>query len=112
MSRYLISFDRGAMDHIPEEEGPAVSRAAHAAIEEAMDAGVLVFAGGVHDGVNVVTANGMVSEGRDDKAYIGGLTIVDVPSREEAVGWAAKIAAACRCPQELREIMADPAVGN
>jgi hypothetical protein len=54
----------------------------------------------------------MVSEGRDDKAYIGGLTIVDVPSREEAVGWAAKIAAACRCAQELREIMADPAVGN
>ena len=25
MARYLISFDDGAMDFIPEEEGPAVS---------------------------------------------------------------------------------------
>ena len=26
MTRYLISFDHGAMDHIPDEEGPAVER--------------------------------------------------------------------------------------
>ncbi len=112
MPRYLISFDRGAMDHIPDEEGPAVSEAAHEAVQEAMDAGVFVFAGGVHDGVSVVTADAAVIDGRDDKAYVGGLTILDVPSHEDAVEWAAKIAAACRCPQELREIMADPAVGN
>jgi hypothetical protein len=47
MARYLISFDDGAMDFIPEEEGPAVSEAAHAVIREAQDAGVWVFAGGV-----------------------------------------------------------------
>jgi hypothetical protein len=35
-----------------------------------------------------------------------------VPSREAAVGWAAKIATACQCPQEVREFMPDPAVGN
>jgi len=35
MSRYLISFDDGAMDHIPDEEGPAVGEAAHAVIREA-----------------------------------------------------------------------------
>ena len=112
MARYLISFDRGAMDHIPDEEGPAVSEAAHAAVQEARDAGVFVFAGGVHDGVSVVAADGTVESGSDDKAYIGGLTIVDVPSREEALKWASKISAACRCSQELREIMTDPAVGN
>ena len=43
---------------------------------------------------------------------MGGLTILDVPSREEALQWAAKIAAACRCAQEVREFMTDPAVGN
>lgn len=112
MPRYLISFDRGAMDHIPDEEGPAVSEAAHAVVQAAMDAGVFVFAGGVHDGASVVAADGTATDRRDDKAYIGGLTIVDVPSREDAVEWAAKIAAACRCAQELREIMADPAVGS
>jgi hypothetical protein len=31
-----------------------------------------------------------------------------VPSRNEALKWAAKIAAACRCAQEVREIMYDP----
>jgi hypothetical protein len=46
MARYLISFDDGAMDFIPEEEMPAVADAAHAVIREAQDAGVWVFAGG------------------------------------------------------------------
>ena len=35
-------------------------------------------------------------------------TLVEVPSREEALQWAAKIAIACRCAQEVREIGADP----
>ncbi|MDT4930112.1 MAG: hypothetical protein QOF92_2979, partial [Pseudonocardiales bacterium] len=39
---------------------------------------------------------------------IGGITIVDVPSREDALKWAAKIAAACRCTQEVRAIGFDP----
>jgi hypothetical protein len=42
----------------------------------------------------------------------GGFAIVDTPSREAALEWAAKIAAACRCVQEMREFMPDPAVGN
>jgi hypothetical protein len=46
MTRYLISFDDGAMDFIPEEEGPAVTEASHAVIRDAQDAGVWVFAGG------------------------------------------------------------------
>jgi hypothetical protein len=44
MARYLISFDDGAMDFIPEEEMPAVADAAHAVVDEAKDAGVWVFA--------------------------------------------------------------------
>ena len=34
--------------------------------------------------------------------------VVDVPSREEALEWAAKIAAACRCAQEIWEFGPDP----
>lgn len=68
MTRYLISFDAHAMDHIPEEEMPAVAKAAH--------------------------------------------EVVDVPSREKALKWAARTAAACRCAQEVRESMPDPTVGN
>ena len=39
MARYLISFDDGAMDFIPEEEMPDVADAAHAVIRDAQDAG-------------------------------------------------------------------------
>jgi hypothetical protein len=116
MARYLISFDDGAMDFIPEEEMPAVGDAAHAVIRDAQEAGVWVFAGGVypHDeaSVRVVAPDGTVTDGRDSKEYIGGVTIINVPSREEALEWAAKIAVACRCAQEVREFMPDPAVGN
>jgi hypothetical protein len=112
MTRYLISFDHGEMDHIPDEEGPAVGEAAHAVVQEAMDAGVFVFAGGCSEEVSVIATDGTVSAAPENKAYIGGVTIVDVASREDALEWAAKIAVACRCAQEFREIMPDPAVGN
>jgi hypothetical protein len=56
--------------------------------------------------------DGTVTDGTENKAYIAGVTIIEVPSREEALQWAAKIAAACRCAQEVREFAPDPAVGN
>ena len=57
-------------------------------------------------------SDGTVSDGLDSKAYIAGVTIIDVPSREEALQWAAKIAVACRCAQQVREFAPDPAGGN
>ena len=49
MTRFLISFPSNAMDHIPDQEGPAVADAAHAVVQEVVDAGVFVFAGGLHE---------------------------------------------------------------
>jgi hypothetical protein len=112
MTRYLISFDDGAMI-IPEEEMSDVAEAAHKVVYEAKDAGVWVFGGGVlSQRASVVATDGTVSDGPypETKAVIGGFSIVDVPSREEALEWAAKIAGACRCAQEVREIMPDPDV--
>jgi hypothetical protein len=112
MPRYLISFDQGAMT-FPDEELPAVAAAAHAVVQEAMDAGVWVFGGGLMDEVRVVSTDGTVAERPHPQTpYVSGMSIVDVPSREEALAWAAKIAEACRCAQDLREFMPDPAVGN
>ena len=110
MTRYLISFDDGTMT-IPEEDLPDVAEAAHRVVREAKDAGVWVFGGGVErQRASVVATDGMVTDGPypETKAVIGGFSIVDVPSREEALTWAAKIAVACRCAQEVREIMPDP----
>jgi hypothetical protein len=109
MARYLISFDDGAMT-FPQEELPAVAEAAHAVAQEAMDAGAWVFGAGLHsrETVTVVETDGTMSDGPEAKAYIGGFAIVDVASREEALGWAAKFAVACRCAQEVREFVPDP----
>jgi hypothetical protein len=108
MTCYLISFDAHAMDHIPAEDMPAVAKAAHAVVQEAVNAGVLVCAGGLEDQrTSVVATDGTVTEGPYPEA-IGGLTVVNVPSREEALEWAAKIAVACRCAQEVRAIGPDP----
>ena len=114
MTRYLISFPGDAMDHIPDEEMPEVARAAHAVIDEAKDAGVYLFTGGLEEDVEpvMVSGDGTVTAGTypQTKDVSGGVTVVDVPTREAALEWAAKIAAACRCAQEVREFMLDPLV--
>jgi hypothetical protein len=100
------------MDHIPAEDIPAVATAAHEVVEEAMNAGVWVFGGGLeHQKASIVATDGTFMDGPYPEA-IGGFWVVDVSSREEALEWAAKTAGACRCAQEVREFMPDPAVGN
>ena len=109
MTQYLISFDDGAMT-FPEEDLPDVAKAALAVAREARDAGVWVFSAGLESQrASIVATDGTVTDGRYPEA-IGGLCVVDVPSREEALEWAAKIAVACRCAQEVREILPEPAV--
>ena len=108
MTQYLISFGAHAMDQIPGEDMPAVAKAAHAVIQEAVDAGVFVCGGGLEaQQTSIVATGGTVTDGPYPEA-IGGLTVVEVPSREEALEWAAKIAVACRCAQEVRAFGADP----
>lgn len=110
MTQYLISFDDGAMN-FPAEDLPEVGRAANAVAREAMDAGAWVFGCGVHSQqATIVGTDGSVTAAPypETKAVIGGFCVLEVPSREEALAWAARIAAACRCAQEVREIMPDP----
>jgi hypothetical protein len=111
MTQYLISFENGAMD-FPEEDLPDVAKAAHAVVQDAKDAGVLLFTGGLDYGVEraVVGTDGMVTDGPypESKELIGGVFVVDVPTREEALEWAAKVAAACRCAQDVRPFLYDP----
>ena len=112
MTRYLISFNDGAMT-FPEEELPDVAEAARAVVQEAKDAGVFVFAGGLGNPgeASVVTTDGTITDGPnpETKDFIGGLSFVDVPTRDAALQWAAKIAVACRCAQEVREFLSAPA---
>jgi len=110
MTRYLISFDDGAMD-FPREELPDVAKAALKVVRDAQDAGVWVYGAGLESQrASIVATDGTVTDGPypETKEVIGGFAVVDVPSRQEALEWAAKIAVACRCAQEVRELLPDP----
>jgi len=111
MPRYLISFDDGSMNHIPDGDWPEVSEASHAVVREAKAAGIWIFGGGVlRQQATIVATDGTTSPGPvpEKKAVVGGFSIIEVPTRDEALGWAARIAKSCRCAQEVREIMFDP----
>src|SRR5690606_9859156 len=111
MRRYLISFDDGSMDHITEQELPAVSEATRAVVREAKAAGAWIFGGGLHrQQSTLVATDGTIDVGPmpETKPVIGGFCILEVPSREQALVWAGRFAEACRCSQEVREIMFDP----
>jgi hypothetical protein len=40
---------------------------------------------------------------------MGGFSIIDVPDLDAALAWAGRFSAACRCPQEVRPFMDEPA---
>ncbi len=111
MAKYLISFPSAAMV-VPDGAWEAVGRDAAAVIDEAKAAGVYVFAGGIDAAVSpvLVSADGLVAEGGYPwaPALDGGFTVLELPTREAAVAWAARVAKACRCQQELRVFGFDP----
>lgn len=111
MTKYLISFPASAMN-VPHDDMAAVGEAARTVIREAKAAGVYVFGGGINDDVApvMVAADGAVTNDTypQTKQFDGGFCVLELPSREAAIHWAAKIATACRCAQELREFGYDP----
>lgn len=111
MTKYLVSFPASAM-HVSDEDMAAVGEASHAVIRDAKLAGVYVFGGGLNADVAplMVAADGTATNETypQTRQFDGGLCVLELPSREAAVQWAARIAQACRCSQELREFGYDP----
>ncbi|MEQ1737887.1 MAG: transcription initiation protein [Rhodoglobus sp.] len=111
MTKYLISFPGSAMD-LSEDDFVAAGVDSRAVVQEAKDAGVYVFGGGIDEGVApvMVASDGSVTNETypQTREFDGGFFVLELESREAALVWAAKTAAACRCGQELREFMFDP----
>jgi len=81
MTQYLISFDEGAMDHIPAGEWEDVGNDAHAVVREAVEAGVWVYGGGLErQRASIVGTDGSVTDGPypETKEVVGGFSVVDV----------------------------------
>jgi len=84
-------------------------RELHAVNREMKAAGAWVFAGGLHapstatvvrfQDDEVLITDGPFVEGKE---YLGGITIIDVPDLDAALGWAARITRATTLPIEVR----------
>lgn len=111
MTKFLISFPADAMK-VPAEEMATVGEAAREVIREAKAAGVYVFGGGINGEVAPVMVAGdgscRAATYRQTRELDGGFCVLELPSRTLAAQWAARIATACRCAQELREFGYDP----
>jgi hypothetical protein len=111
MQRFLISFDDGAMAHVSGADLEAASVESRAVVEDAKRAGAWIFGGGLQSQrASIVAPDGTITDGPSpqEKVGVGGFSVIEVADRDEALEWAARIAAACRCAQEVREIMYDP----
>ena len=110
MAEYLLSV------HMVEgEEPPApeiveqMYKDVDVVNQEMKDAGVWVFAGGLHPATTatvvrvkdgeVVTTDGPFAE---TKEQLGGFWVIQVPDLDAALAWAAKATAACKAPVEVR----------
>ena len=108
MSHYLLSVMEPA-GPMPAPEFLEPIMQAVGAVDQAMrDAGIWVYAGGLHDPStatvlrakdgDVITTDGPFVEARE---HLGGFTIVDVPDLDEAMSWGSQLARATTLPIEV-----------
>ena len=107
MTKYIIYFNQQWVGDHPAEWYEPRGPLARAVVEEMKTAGVLVFAGGLVEEIEEafgVDENGGISGPITTTGeFLGGMTIVDVDSDEEAQHWGSKIGIACGWPQEIRK---------
>jgi hypothetical protein len=107
MANYIIYFNQQWVgDHSAEwfqSRGPL----ARAVVAEMEDAGVVVFAGGLEEEIELAFGSndsGVVGGPITTKGeFLGGLTIIEVDTDEEAKMWGAKVGEACGWSQEIRK---------
>jgi Uncharacterized protein conserved in bacteria len=112
MAQYIIYFNQQWVGDHSEEWFSKRGPLANAVVEEAKDAGVYVFAGGLEEDIekafsaDATSGELVVTDGpfAETKEVLGGLTVVDVADDDAAKVWAGKIAEACGWPQEVRRI--------
>jgi hypothetical protein len=109
MTQYLLSVYQPAGPPPEPEVLEAVMRDVDAVDKEMRDAGVWVFAGGLHDpstATVIRTQDGetLITDGpfAEGKEHLGGFTIIDAPDLDSALEWGSKLARATTLPIEVR----------
>ena len=120
MTEYLITANEEWVPDYSEERMQEMSQAVKALRAEMKAAGVYVFLGGLDNSapvfsVDATSGSPIFTDGPyiETKEHLGGFTIIDVPDEQAARMWAAKVAAACLWPHEVRsfQVPRQPAEG-
>jgi hypothetical protein len=109
MTQYLLTVYQPTGGVLPEGDLDAIMRDVDKVDQEMKDAGVWVFAGGLHppttatvlrpkDG-DVLMTDGPFTEAKE---HVGGFTIIRADDLDEALDWGRRLAAATTLPIEVR----------
>jgi hypothetical protein len=109
MSQYLLTVFQPTGGVLSEAELAPIVRDVEKVKQDMQDAGVWVFAGGLHppttatvlrpQGGDVLMTDGPFTEAKE---HVGGLTIIEAADLDEALEWGRRLAAATTLPIEVR----------
>lgn len=105
MTRYLLSVYQPYGEGPPPDNLDEIMRDVAQLTEEMKDAGVWVFAGGLHPPSSAsVVRDDLVTDGPfiETKEHLGGFTVIDAPDLDAALGWARRTSRATTLPIEVR----------
>jgi hypothetical protein len=116
--RYMIINKADAETEAGKFPPPEVAEAVGKVVEDLSKAGVLLFAEGVHRSslgarVKVDAGKRTVTDGpfAETKELVGGVIVVEVRNRDEAVEWAARLAEALGSEVEVRRVVEESDFG-
>jgi hypothetical protein len=109
MTQYLLTVFQPTGGVLPEGDLEAIMRDVDKVDQDMKDAGVWVFAGGLHppttatvlrpQGGEVLMTDGPFTEAKE---HVGGFTIIRADDLDEALHWGRRLAAATTLPIEVR----------
>lgn len=120
MPQYLIAvYDQADTRNRPAAEMAEMVKDVDVVNQKAIEDGVFVFAGGLHDksATTTVDARGgtpQITDGPylETKEYLGGFWVIEVANLDAALDFAREASVACRQPLEVRPFMAEPPQGS
>ena len=109
MTQYLLTIFQPTGGVLPEGDLEPIMRDVNRVNQDMKDAGVWVFAGGLHppstatvlrprEGEVLMTDGPFI----EAKEHVGGLTIIKADDLDEALDWGRRLAAATTLPIEVR----------
>lgn len=112
MTEYLIFFNQQWVGDHDEEWFRSRGPTSRAVVEDMRAAGVLVFAAGVDEdrsrafSADDTSGTLRITDGpfSEPDEHLGGFTIIDVATEDEARCWGGRIAVGCGWPQEVRPL--------